>query len=40
METIFEDNEKIFQSLCNGAEGYILKSTSPVQIPFLHKRDL
>jgi len=25
-------NEKIFQSLCNGAEGYILKSTSPVQI--------
>ncbi|HNP20613.1 MAG TPA: response regulator transcription factor [Panacibacter sp.] len=32
METIFEDNEKIFQSICNGAEGYILKNTSPVQI--------
>lgn len=32
METIFEDNNKIFQSVCNGAEGYILKSTSPVQI--------
>ena len=32
METIFEDNEKIFQSICNGANGYILKNTSPVQI--------
>lgn len=32
METIFEDNEKIFQSICNGAEGYILKNTSPVLI--------
>ena len=32
METIFEDNEKIFQSICNGADGYILKNTSPVQI--------
>ena len=30
METIFEDNDKIFQSICNGAEGYILKNTSPV----------
>jgi len=32
METIFEDNEKIFDSICNGAEGYILKSTPPVLI--------
>jgi DNA-binding NarL/FixJ family response regulator len=32
METIFEDNDKIFKSVCNGAEGYILKNTSPVQI--------
>ena len=32
METIFEDNNKIFQSICNGAEGYILKNTPPVQI--------
>jgi DNA-binding NarL/FixJ family response regulator len=32
METIFEENDKIFQSVCNGAEGYILKNTSPVQI--------
>ena len=32
METIFDDDDKIFQSICNGAEGYILKSTPPVQI--------
>ena len=32
METIFEDNNKIFDSICNGAEGYILKNTSPVLI--------
>jgi len=32
METIFEDDDKVFQSVCNGAEGYILKSTPPVQI--------
>jgi len=29
MQTIFEDNEKIFQSILSGACGYILKSTSP-----------
>lgn len=32
METIFEDNDKIFDSICNGAEGYILKNTPPVHI--------
>ena len=32
METIFEDNDKIFDSICNGAEGYILKNTPPVLI--------
>ena len=32
METIFDDNDKIFNSICNGAEGYILKNTPPVQI--------
>lgn len=32
METIFEDNDKIFNSICNGAEGYILKNTAPVLI--------
>lgn len=32
METIFEDDEKVFRSICNGAEGYILKNTPPSQI--------
>jgi DNA-binding NarL/FixJ family response regulator len=32
METIFEDDEKVFKSICNGAEGYILKSTPPTEI--------
>lgn len=32
METIFDDDDKIFQSICAGAEGYILKHTSPVEI--------
>jgi DNA-binding NarL/FixJ family response regulator len=32
METIFDENDKIFQSICNGADGYILKSTPPVQM--------
>ncbi len=29
MYTMFEDDEKIFASLCAGANGYILKKTSP-----------
>jgi len=32
MQTIFEDDEKVFQSICNGAEGYILKNTAPEEI--------
>ena len=32
METIFEEDEKIFQSICNGAQGYILKNTAPEEI--------
>ena len=32
METIFEDDDKVFQSICNGAEGYILKYTPPAEI--------
>jgi DNA-binding NarL/FixJ family response regulator len=32
METIFDDDEKIFSSICAGAEGYILKHTSPAEI--------
>jgi len=27
MQTVFEDDEKIFQSICAGASGYILKNT-------------
>jgi DNA-binding NarL/FixJ family response regulator len=29
MLTVFEDNHKIFESICNGAVGYILKKTDP-----------
>ncbi len=32
METIFDDDEQIFNSICAGAEGYILKHTSPAEI--------
>jgi DNA-binding NarL/FixJ family response regulator len=31
MQTIFEDSEKIFQSIYAGASGYILKNTSPTR---------
>ena len=32
MLTVFEENEKIFQSLCAGASGYLLKRTPPEKI--------
>jgi DNA-binding NarL/FixJ family response regulator len=32
MQTVFEDDAKIFEALCVGANGYILKSTSPVKM--------
>jgi DNA-binding NarL/FixJ family response regulator len=32
MYTIFEDDEKLFQCLCNGANGYLLKKTSPSRL--------
>lgn len=32
MLTVFEDDDKIFNSLCAGASGYILKSVSPSRI--------
>jgi DNA-binding NarL/FixJ family response regulator len=32
MQTVFEDDAKIFEALCAGANGYILKSTSPVKM--------
>ena len=31
MQTIFEDSDKIFQSILAGASGYILKTTSPAR---------
>lgn len=32
MYTVFEDDERIFDSLCNGAVGYVLKKTSPTKL--------
>ena len=32
MQTVFEDDAKIFEALCAGANGYILKIPSPVKM--------
>jgi DNA-binding NarL/FixJ family response regulator len=32
MQTVFEDDDKVFQSLKNGASGYILKKASPEKV--------
>ncbi|CAN5388045.1 response regulator transcription factor [soil metagenome] len=32
MFTVFDDNENIFQAICNGASGYLLKKTPPGKI--------
>ncbi|OSZ73573.1 two-component system response regulator [Chitinophagaceae bacterium IBVUCB2] len=32
MYTVFEDDEKLFQCLCNGANGYMLKKTPPSRL--------
>ena len=32
MQTVFEEDEKIFASICAGADGYILKKTSPIKL--------
>ena len=32
IQTVFEDDAKIFEALCAGASGYILKNTSPVKM--------
>ena len=32
MYTQFEDDEKLFKSLCAGADGYVLKKTSPMHL--------
>lgn len=32
MLTVFSDRSKVFASICNGANGYLLKSTPPAQL--------
>jgi len=32
MLTVFDDNENVFQSICDGANGYLLKSTPPQKL--------
>ena len=32
MYTVFDDNEHLFEALCEGANGYLLKGDSPVEI--------
>ena len=32
MLTVFVDNDRVFQAVCNGASGYLLKSTPPEKI--------
>lgn len=32
MQTVFEDDDKVFAAICAGASGYILKGTSPQKV--------
>ncbi len=32
MLTVYEDEERVFESICNGASGYLLKKTPPAQL--------
>jgi DNA-binding NarL/FixJ family response regulator len=32
MQTVFEDNDKIFAAICAGADGYLLKQASPIAL--------
>lgn len=32
MQTVFEDDDKIFAAICAGADGYLLKQTSPSKL--------
>lgn len=32
MHTVFDDDNRIFDSICAGADGYLLKNTPPVQL--------
>ena len=38
MLTVFDDNENVFQAICDGATGYVLKKTEPEQLlRFIHE---
>ncbi|MBK9762988.1 MAG: hypothetical protein IPO87_06400 [Flavobacteriales bacterium] len=32
MQTVFEDNDKIFAAILAGADGYLLKQTAPTKL--------
>ncbi len=32
MQTVFEDDDKVFAAICNGASGYLLKDTPPARL--------
>lgn len=32
MHTVFDDDTRIFDSICSGADGYLLKNTAPLQL--------
>ncbi len=32
MYTVFDDDTRIFECICNGADGYLLKNTSPLKL--------
>jgi DNA-binding NarL/FixJ family response regulator len=32
MYTVFDDDNRIFDCICNGADGYMLKNTSPIKL--------
>lgn len=32
MQTVFEEDDKVFASICAGASGYVLKNTTPVRL--------
>ncbi len=32
MQTVFDDDDRIFDAICSGASGYVLKNTSPSQL--------
>ncbi|MEX1190266.1 MAG: response regulator transcription factor [Bacteroidia bacterium] len=32
MQTVFEDDEKVFAAICAGADGYLLKQSNPIKL--------